>query len=163
MVLARRIALIPRRRFGTGPGTFTNQGIKVFSEQINSSSIFRTTPPSSDRTELWTSSRNGPRPSELSHDGSDDSTNPGGSGSPVSTHLWLQRAYSSPSLLRHVLLDRMGPQVQPPRQAKEPRRVRQRRVNKSPPASITYKFDSSVYRNYLLNWNLKIKYRLSWK
>ena len=31
MVLARRIALIPRRRFGTGPGTFTNQGIKVSS------------------------------------------------------------------------------------------------------------------------------------
>merc|ERR1712004_171153 len=45
----------------------------------------RTTPPSSDRKALLTHSRNGLRPSELFPDGFDDSTNPGGSGSPLAT------------------------------------------------------------------------------
>merc|ERR1711953_261456 len=45
----------------------------------------RTMLPSSDRMALSMCSRNGPRPSELFPDGSDDSTSLGGSGSPLAT------------------------------------------------------------------------------
>ena len=132
MVLARRIALIPRRRFGTGPGTFTNQGIKVFLSSkcfCLSKTFLELCYP---RATGWRyqcvqgMDRDLPSSSPMAPTIQRVLVEVGPRYMPF--HKYRIIKYHS-SLLRHVLLDRMVSQVQPPLEAKEPRRVCQWRVN----------------------------------